>query len=148
MAGGKRPFWMHQLVEYILGGMLVAMGLQSRTPIVPAVVGGVIMVHTAITKGALAAFKGIDRKVHAAIDPAIIVASIFAGLQPWVSCDNATRLAVVGVAVVHLVVFLGSSFAHRQPRQAASGDLSTNIGRMAGRAAGSGVNSVRRLRSK
>lgn len=148
MANGKRPFWMHQLVEYILGGMLVAMGLQSRTPIVPSIVGGVIMVHAAVTKGALAAFKGIDRKLHAVIDPFIIAGSVFAGLQPWVSCDNATRLAVVGVALVHLVVFFGSSFAHRQRRQLPPGGVSTEVGRMAGRAMGNGVNSVKRLRSK
>ena len=29
---GKRPFWMHQLVEYILGGAMVATGLQSPSP--------------------------------------------------------------------------------------------------------------------
>jgi hypothetical protein len=28
----KRPFWMHQLVEYVLGIVLIAQGLQSPTP--------------------------------------------------------------------------------------------------------------------
>ena len=32
---GKRPFWMHQLVEYILGVALVASGTQSPEPLVP-----------------------------------------------------------------------------------------------------------------
>ncbi len=177
MADGKRPFWMHQLVEYILGGALVAAGLQSHTPLVPAVMGGVIMVHAAITRGALSAFRVIDRKVHRAIDPFIIGTTLVAGLQPWISVANPTRLTIVAIAAVHFVVFVGSSFHERtkQPKRAVqpkpavqpkhavpvkpavqpasgaaapSGDRSTEIGRTAGRVVGSGVNVVRRLRPK
>ena len=155
MAGGKRPFWMHQLVEYILGGALVASGLQSRTPVVPAVLGGVIMLHSAITKGALAAFRVIDRKLHRSLDPVVIALCAFGALQPWISVDNGTRVIILGIAAVHLVVFFGSSFQERtkaakQARQqsaAAKGtDRSTDIGRTAGRVVGNGVNAVRKMR--
>ena len=53
----KRPFWMHQIVEYILGGALVASGLQSPTPAVPSVLGGIVMLHAAITMGPVGAFR-------------------------------------------------------------------------------------------
>jgi hypothetical protein len=154
---------MHQLVEYILGGALVASGLQSPTPLVPAVLGGVIMLHAAITKGALAAFRVIDRRLHRVLDPFVIGLCVVGGLQPWVSVESSTRAIVIGIAVVHLVVFFGSSFTERTKAPkggpstsqsassstsspAAGGDRSTDLGRTAGRVVGAGVNAVRKMR--
>ena len=42
-----RPFWLHQLVEYMIGLILVATGLQGPEPLVPAVVGGVVLLNAA-----------------------------------------------------------------------------------------------------
>ena len=148
---GKRPFWAHQLVEYILGGALVASGLQSPLPIVPAVVGGFILLYAAATRGALAAFRLIDRRVHRIADPALVVMQVAAALQPWVSVDNGTRIIMIGIAVVHLVVWLGSSFAEKEKRTTAgrktpadpSVDRSTELGRSAGRLAAKGVRAIR-----
>ena len=148
---GKRPFWAHQLVEYILGGALVASGLQSPLPIVPAVVGGFILLYAAATRGALAAFRLIDRRVHRIADPALVVVQVAAALQPWVSVDNGTRVIMIGIAVVHLVVWLGSSFAEKEKRAPAgrktaadpSVDRSTELGRSAGRLAAKGVRAIR-----
>lgn len=151
---GKRPFWAHQLVEYILGGALVASGLQTQTPIVPAVVGGFILLYAAATRGALAAFRLIDRRVHRWADPVLVVVQIAAALQPWVSVDNGTRVIMIGIAVVHLVVWLGSSFTEKakKPTPATAtatgtaepaGDRSTEFGRSAGRLAAKGVRAFR-----
>lgn len=155
------------MVEYILGGALVASGLQSPTPIVPAVLGGVIMGHAAITKGALAAFRVIDRRVHRVLDPFVIGLCMVGAVQPWVSVESSTRAIVLGIAVVHLVVFFGSSFTERtkppKTAPAAGGgssssssssssgaapgaDRSTDLGRSAGRVVGAGVNAVRKMR--
>jgi len=147
VARGKRPFWAHQLVEYILGGTLVASGLQSPTPIVPAVLGGVILFYAAATRGAMAAFRLIDRRVHRIADPVLVVAQIAAALQPWVSVDNATRAVMIAIAVVHLVVWLGSSFSQKPAKVRApadpNADRSTELGRSAGRLAAQGVRAVR-----
>ena len=164
MAGFKRPFWMHQLVEYILGGALIASGLQSTTPLAPAVVGGVIMAHAAVTKGALAAFQILHRSIHRVIDPFVIALEVVAALQPWIEVDSGSRAILLGIAAVHVVVFLGSSFeqkvkAPKSERRAAAasavrsapgptGDTSTDLGRSAGRLAASGVKAVRRMRDK
>jgi hypothetical protein len=156
---------MHQLVEYILGGALVASGLQSPTPLVPAVLGGVIMLHAAITKGALAAFRVIDRRLHRVLDPFVIGLCVVGALQPWVSVESSTRAIVLGIAVVHLVVFFGSSFTERTKAPKATRttagastqggaaaapppgtDRSTDLGRSAGRVVGAGVNAVRKMR--
>jgi hypothetical protein len=152
-AGGKRPFWMHQLVEYILGGALVGSGLQSRTPTVPAVLGGLIMLNAALTKGALGAFRAFDRRVHKLLDPVVILVCIAGAVQPVFSVDNTTRLIILGITAVHIVVFLGSNFEERPKRgtksskgaRNAQADRSTELGKTAGRAVGSGVNAARRL---
>lgn len=156
MAGLKRPFWMHQLVEYILGGALVASGLQSPEPLVPSVVGGLVVFHAAITKGALAAFQVLHRAVHRVIDPIIIAVEFAAAFQPWFEVDSGTGAILIAIAVVHLVVYLGSSFEQRvkAPKERSTaaapgrtGDTSTDIGRSAGRLAAAGVKAFRRMRA-
>ncbi|CAN5508302.1 hypothetical protein BH10ACT2_BH10ACT2_16520 [soil metagenome] len=154
---GKRPFWAHQLVEYILGLALVASGLQSPTPLVPAAVGGFLLLYSGATRGAMAAFRLIDRRVHRVADPILVVVQIAAALQPWLSVDNATRIVMIGIAVVHLVVWLGSSFSEKEkkpkvPRPHSQSqpaeDRSTEFGRSAGRFAAKGVRAVRTAKAK
>jgi hypothetical protein len=155
--GGKRPFWMHQVVEYILGGALVASGLQSPTPIVPSVLGGLIMLNAALTKGALCAFRVYDRAVHRVIDMAIIIVCFASLAQPWVEFDMGTKVVVFAITTVLVVVFFGSDYTERKrkaPKQApaadgagATGDRATDLGKTAGRVVGSGVNVVRKWRN-
>ena len=152
---GKRPFWMHQLVEYILGGALVASGLQSPYPVMPAVLGGLIMLHAAITKGALAAFSVIDRRIHRFIDPIIIVLVVISAIRPWADVDDGTRIVILGIAAVHSVVWLSSSFTQK-PKKVKSApsapvdpnDRSGAAGQKAGRMAASGVLFARRQKDK
>jgi hypothetical protein len=145
----KRPFWMHQVVEYILGGAMIATGLQSPTPLLPCLVGAVIMLHSAITIGPVGAFRVITRRVHRVVDVAVITTEVVAGLQPWIHLESGTRIIMVGIALVHLYVWWNSSFASRVKSAAVSaeGGRSTEIGRIAGRLVGNGVNAVRRPRS-
>ena len=161
---GKRPFWMHQLVEYILGGALVGSGIQSPYPVMPAVLGGVIMLHAAFTRGALAAFNVIDRRIHRFIDPFIIVLVIFSAIRPWATIDDGTRFIVLGIAAVHTVVWMSSSFAEKptKPKKQKSApaapaqssaptdpnDRSVIVGQKAGRMAASGVLFARRTKNK
>ncbi len=149
---GKRPFWAHQLVEYILGLALVGSGLQSPTPIVPAALGGFVLLYAAATRGALAAFRLIDRRVHRVVDPVLVAAQMAAALQPWISVDNATRTVIIAIAAVHFVVWLGSSFTQKEKKPVVgrgvaatepAGDRSTEMGRSAGRLAAKGVRAVR-----
>ncbi len=166
---GKRPFWMHQLVEYILGVALLASGMQSPQPIVPSLLGGIIIMHAAVTRGSLAAFRVIDRRLHRVLDPFIIGLQFFAAVQPWVSVDNGTRAIIAAIAVVHAVVWVGSSYTEKQkvPKVAAEGatpstpksaaapttpaapaDRATSLGQSAGRFVGSGVRVVRNAKAK
>jgi hypothetical protein len=152
---GKRPFWMHQLVEYILGAALVASGLQSLTPAAPAVVGGVIILHAAMTKGPLCAFRVIGRRLHRVIDIGVIAFELLVALQPWVSVDSSARTIIGAIAMVHAFVWWQSSFLERVKRQARAaaanpveGDRSHEIGRTAGRLVGGGVKMAKRAKAK
>jgi hypothetical protein len=144
----KRPFWMHQVVEYILGGAMVAAGLQSPTPLVPTVVGGIIMLHAAITVGPLGAFRILDRRAHRYVDVGVMALEVVAGVQPWIELESGTRFLVVGIAGVHLFVWWNTNFAARvkSARVSAEGGRSTEVGRIAGRLVGNGVNAFRRQR--
>lgn len=144
----KRPFWMHQVVEYILGGSMVAAGLQSPTPLVPTIVGGIVMLHAAITVGPLGAFRILDRRVHRYVDVAVMALEVLAGVQPWIDLESGTRFLVVGIAVVHLFVWWNTNFAMRakSARVSPEGGRSTEVGRIAGRLVGNGVNAFRRQR--
>jgi hypothetical protein len=148
MGVSKRPFWMHQVVEYILGGAMVAAGLQSPTPLVPTVVGGIVMLHAAITVGPLGAFRIVDRRAHRYVDVGVIALEVVAGAQPWIDLESGTRFLVVGIALVHAFVWWNTNFATRvkAPRVSAEGGRSTEVGRIAGRLVGNGVNAVRRQR--
>ncbi len=106
----KRPFWLHQLAEYILGLALVAVGVQSPTPAVPAVVAAVIIIHAAITKAPLAAFRLIDRRTHRVIDVGVIAFEVVAAIQPWFSIEGSTRLIMLAIDAAHAFIWFQSSY--------------------------------------
>jgi hypothetical protein len=136
---------MHQTVEYLLGGVLLAMGLQSPTPAVPAVLGVTIAANAAITRGPLSAFQWIGPGMHRRIDVVVLLALVVAGVQPFVAVDIGARLIILGVAAVFAVVWSQSNFVEKDKRVAASGGRSSELGRQAGRALGSTINSAKRM---
>jgi hypothetical protein len=144
----KRPFWMHQIVEYILGGALVASGLQSPTPAVPSVLGGIVMLNAAMTVGPAGAFRVFKRRLHQVLDVIVIAAEVAAGVQPWINLESGTRVIIIGIALVHLFVWWQTNFAERvkSPGVSTEGGRSSEVGRIAGRLVGNGVNAVRRQR--
>ena len=148
----KRPFWMHQVVEYVLGGVLVAQGLQSPTPVLPSVAGGMIMANAAIVTGPLAAFRIVHRRVHRILDVLVIAAVVVLAVQPWFEVDASNRVVMAVIAGVMAFVWWQSSFAERAPRHpgrtkiTAAGGRGVEVGRLAGRAVGDGINAAKRLR--
>ena len=150
--GNKRPFWMHQVVEYVLGGVLVAQGLQSPTPAFPAIAGGLIMANAAIARGPLAAFRVVTRTQHRFLDVVVMAAIIVGAAQPWVSIENTSRVVMFVIVGVMAFVWWQSSFAEKVDRHpgrqkiTAEGGRGVEIGRLAGRALGDGVNAAKRLR--
>ncbi|MEZ5274149.1 MAG: hypothetical protein R2694_17950 [Ilumatobacteraceae bacterium] len=145
---GKRPFWMHQAVEYLLGLALVASAMRNPTPVVPSIAGGVIVLWAALTSGALGARTSRCDKVG---DPVLDGLLLVAAFQPWWSVESSARMLTAAIAVVHLFVWFQSRYDERKKKpagskSASSGDRATDLGRAAGRLVGNGVNAVRRTR--
>lgn len=118
--------------------MLIFTGLQSASPVVPAVMGGVVAANAAFARGPLSAFDVVPRRLHKVIDPVIVVAMLLAALLPIFDIDGGTRLVLGGVALVLAFVWWFSSYETAPPR-----DGRVEVGRTAGRFAAKGVNAWR-----
>ena len=143
-----RPFWLHQIVEYVIGLVLIAQGLQSPAPVLPTLAGGLVVVNAAITVGPLAAFRLVGRRVHRVLDLVVIALIALATFQPWVEVDAVSRLVMGMIGVVLASAWFYTDFAERaerrQRREQAAGDRAEHVGRSAGRLAGGMVTQWRR----
>lgn len=140
---------MHQAVEYLLGGVLVAQGLQSLTPVMPALAGALVLLNAAIVRGPLAAFRVVGRTVHRALDLAVIAVIVVMVVQPAVEIEPGARLVMAAIAFLLGFVWWQTDFTEKassRDQVSAAGGRSSEMGRMAGRAVGDGVNMVRRFR--
>jgi hypothetical protein len=149
----RRPFWAHQLVEYLLGIGLISAAVQLPQPAVPAVLGLVIILNAAIAKGAAGAFRLTGKRMHKQLDVVVMLLLIGGAVQPWVSMDNTSRFLLGAIAFVLWFVWFHTDFTEKIPRagrKAAAADpdaarpTSEDIGRGAGRVVGGGVNSLKR----
>ncbi len=141
-----RPFWLHQAAEYLIGMVIVAMGLQSVEPTVPTIAGGLVIVNAAVVDGPIGAFRLFSRPAHRIADVVVIATLVVLALLPFLDVDNASRLMMLVAAGILAVVWWNSSFTKRQQRTADSGqqvDRSEALGRSAGRAVGGIARAVR-----
>ena len=149
---GKQPFWMHQIVEYLLGGTLLAQGLQSPEPVAPALAGLLVLANAATVRGAaFSAFRLVSRRVHRVLDLVVIAAVVVLAVQPWIDADDGLRLVMLGIAAGLGFVWWRSSFAERARPSVATGavdDRGVRMGRAAGRFVGDGINAVKRTAAR
>ena len=148
----RRPFWMHQLVEYLLGIGLISAAIQMPQPAVPAALGLAIILNAAIAKGAAGAFNWAGKRLHRRLDIVVMLLLVGGAVQPWMSIDNTSRLLLGGVAFVLWFVWFHTDFTEKVPRGRRTPSTATtepkptseDIGRGAGRVVGGGVNSLKR----
>jgi hypothetical protein len=147
-----RPFWLHQVVEYILGIVLISAAFQSPEPAVASVLGVVIMVNAAITEGPGGAFRLVHRKVHRVLDVVVFGLLVAGAVQPFFGIDLTSRVLLAAIAVVLGFVWWHTDFATKDERKARRRGMarpsSEEIGRRAGRVVGDGVNAARRLKDR
>jgi hypothetical protein len=147
-----RPFWIHQLVEYIIGLALIAQGMQDPEPLVPASAGVLVLVNAAAVRGPMGAFKFIGRRVHRWLDLLVGAVVVVGALQPWIDVE------VTGRAIM-LVMLLPLGFLwfytdweerpgrrqRRAERVTGTGDhLGRTAGRLAGTAYGAGRKAIKK----
>jgi hypothetical protein len=144
----RRSFWVHQAAEYLIGVALVASGLQSPSPVVPAVLGGIVILNAAVVDGPLGAFRAVGRRTHRVLDVCVLV--LLAAGVLWPGVDAATRVVVLGLGIVMAFVVAKTNYAPKHSRatsgdgSAGPGSRSERYGRTAGRVTGLGVQSAKR----
>ena len=143
-----RPFWIHQLAEYLIGIALIAQGLQEKNPVVPAVAGVLVLLNASIVRGPLGAFKWVGRRVHKWFDLVLMAASLFAALQPWEPVPAGGRLIMLVMLVPIGFLWFYTDWeerAGRKERRLQRADVKgENVGRSAGRMAGNAFNTIKK----
>jgi hypothetical protein len=143
-----RPFWIHQLAEYLIGVALVAQGLQEKDPLVPAVAGIVILCNVAIVRGPLGAFKWVGRGAHRWLDLVVMIGILGAAIQPWFAVPGGGRLIMLVILVPLGFLWFYTDWADRagrkQRRFDRAGGKSDVVGRSAGRIAGNAYNAIKK----
>lgn len=149
-----RPFWIHQLVEYIIGLALIAQGMQDPDPLVPTVAGVIVLVNAAAVRGPLGAFKFIGRSAHRWLDVVVAAVIAFGALQPWLPVEFTGR----GIMLIMLLplgfLWFYTDWEERPGRrqrrlEQAAGGRGDDIGRSAGRlAAGAYLAGKRTLKKR
>ena len=150
-----RPFWLHQASEYLVGIVIVVMGLQTVEPAIPVLAGGLVLLNAALVDGPLGAFRLFSRRGHRIAD-VVVIGMLVAGAVLPIGVDSTSRLVLGAAALVLAIVWWNSAFENRASKRkaaaatgAASGgqpakvDRSQSIGRGAGRLAGTVAKSIR-----
>ncbi len=151
----RRPFWIHQMVEYVVGIALISSSVQLPDPAVPALLGLLIVLNAAVAKGSAGAFRLVGRRLHRTLDLVVIGILTFLAFQPWWSIDTTSRMLIGSIAFILCFVWFYTDFAEQRSRserkaqraaaKAARGPTdSTEIGRRAGRLVGGTINSAKR----
>lgn len=143
-----RPFWVHQLAEYLMGIALVAQGMQDPEPLVPAVAGALIMVNTSIVRAPLGAFRLVSRRIHRWLDLIVILAIVVGALQPWIAVDISGRLIMLVMLVPLCFLWFYTDWAERRARTerraSEAGQKGEQIGRSAGRMAANAYKTIKK----
>lgn len=105
-----RPFWLHQLGEYLIAAVLVASAWYSPEPAVQATLGALIFINAAFANGPAGAFRLVNRRVHKWFDVVIMVLLLVAAVQGWFGVGTTGRIALSLMAVLMLAIWLSTDF--------------------------------------
>jgi len=135
-----RPFWIHQAAEYLIGLAVVATAIQDPEPVVPALMGILVILNAAVVRGPLGAFKWFGRSAHKWIDLCLIIAIALVAIQPFADVTVAGRGIMLITLVPYAFLWFYTDWAERPSREerraATAGPTGEKIGRTAGRLAG------------
>ena len=137
-----RPFWIHQAAEYLIGIAVVATAIQDPEPLVPSIVGVLVILNAAVVRGPLGAFRWFGRAVHRWIDLVLMIVILGLVVQPFADVPITGRGVMLLALVPYAFLWFYTDWAERPARKdrraATAGDTGERIGRSAGRLAGSG----------
>src|SRR6476620_4973776 len=112
-AVGRVPFWIHQLVELLLGMLLLVQGARTgEHTAVLVTLGGVLLLLALCSDGALAAWPWIGRRLHRVLD---LVAAAVMALSPLaLGIDHVLPIVILEVAAAAMA-WLGRRSGLRIP---------------------------------
>src|SRR6478672_9392242 len=101
-AVGRVPFWIHQLVELLLGMLLLVQGARTgEHTAVLVTLGGVLLLLALCSDGALAAWPWIGRRLHRVLD---LVAAAVLALSPLaLGLHDVLPIVILEVAAAAMV---------------------------------------------
>ena len=108
------PFWLHQVAEYLIAGVLIASAWYSPEPAVQAFLGGLIIANAALADGPAGAFRVIGRTPHRWIDVGIMILLLVAAFQGWAGVGTTGRIALPLMSAALLVLWLNTDFGGRR----------------------------------
>jgi hypothetical protein len=99
---GRVPFWVHQLVELLLGGLLLIEGARAGEHTAVLVPLGVVLLLLALcSDGALGAWRWVGRRLHRVLD---LVAAALLALSPvLLGLDHVFAIVVLEAAAAAMV---------------------------------------------
>src|SRR3954453_591182 len=101
-AAGRVPFWIHQLVELLLGMLLLVQGARTGEHTAVLVTLGVVLLLLAVcSEGALAAWPWIGRRLHRVLD--LVVAAVLALSPLALGLDHVLAIVILEVAAAAMV---------------------------------------------
>jgi hypothetical protein len=144
-----RPFWIHQLAEYMIGIALVSQGLQDTEPLLPSLAGTVVILNAAVVRGPMGAFKRIGRGLHRWLDLVVMAAILAGAVQPRIDITTAGRATMLVVLLPLGFLWFYTDWAERQSRAQRRLERAPvggeQVGRTAGRLAGTGYRTARQV---
>lgn len=126
-----RPFWMHQVVEYVIGAAFISTAIASSTPVLPIVLGALVLVNAAVATGPAGAFRLVHRQVHRLFDLGIMMLIVLASIQPIYEVDRRTRALMIALALVMIFVWWNTDFATREERKQRRSGRTNDAGQVA-----------------
>jgi hypothetical protein len=125
---------------------LLATGLQSPKPLIPVIVGTLIVLNTAIVDAPFGAFRLVGRRLHRILDYIVLGVAIVACVAPGM--DVSTRLVQILIVIVLAVVVWRTDYSAPQPKvkqpvSPSPEGKADEIGRLAGHTAGTWASKIR-----
>ena len=101
-SAGRVPFWIHQLVELLLGGLLLVEGARTgeHTAVLVSL-GAVLLLLALCSDGALGAWTWIGRRLHRVLD--LVAAAVLALSPLLLGLDHLLAIVILEVAAAAMV---------------------------------------------
>jgi hypothetical protein len=117
-SGGRIPFWIHQVVELLLGVLLLVEGARTgEHTVVLATLGALLLVLVLCSDGALGAWPWIGRRLHRVLD--FVVAGALAVSPILLGVDQVLAVVILESAAAGMVwLALRTEWRTRRKRRA------------------------------